>query len=82
MNDEILLTPPLLASLRMAGLVIPSIEALACRFWAVLLVPTFPFPPTPFPPLPCPAILICKIRNKFPSSIHNLNSAKSRNLHS
>ena len=64
MNDEILLTPPLLAIL-MAGLVMPSIEALACRFWAVLLVPTLPLPPTPFPPFPVPAIVVKIVINSM-----------------
>ena len=43
MNDEILFTPPLLANLLNAGLVIPSIVALAYLI-ACLLAPTFPIP--------------------------------------
>jgi hypothetical protein len=54
MKDEILLTPPLLANLLMAGLVIPSIEALLV-FLACLLAPTFPIP---FPPFPYPTIFL------------------------
>ena len=48
MNDEILLTPPLLANLLIAGLVIPSIEALVV-FLACLFAPTLPIPFPPFP---------------------------------
>ena len=48
MKVEILLTPPLLANLLIAGLVIPSIFYLV-DFLACLLAPTFP---TPFPPFP------------------------------
>jgi hypothetical protein len=48
MKDEILLTPPLLANLLIAGLVIPSIEALV-DFLPCLLAPTFPIPFPPFP---------------------------------
>ena len=53
MNDEILLTPPLLANLLIAGLVIPSetglVDLLVCLF-----PPVFPatFPPFPFPAYP------------------------------
>ncbi len=54
MKEEILLTPPLLANLLIAGLVIPSIEALA-DFLACLLAPTFPIP---FPPFPYPTIFL------------------------
>jgi hypothetical protein len=53
MNDEILLTPPLLASLLIAGLVIPSMLGLLL-FLGCLFYPTFP---TPFPDFPDPAIL-------------------------
>ncbi len=48
MKDEILLTPPLLANLLIAGLVIPSIEAFAV-FLACLFAPTLPIPFPPFP---------------------------------
>ena len=53
MNEEILLTPPLLANLLIAGLVIPSetglVDLLVCLF-----PPVFPatFPPFPFPAYP------------------------------
>jgi hypothetical protein len=70
MKEEILFTPPLLANLLMAGLVMPSIEALACLLWVVLLVPTLPFPPTPFPPLPVPAIIILKLYEIFGIEFH------------
>ena len=59
MNEEILLTPPLLANLLIAGLVIPSdtglVDLLVCLF-----PPVFPatFPPFPFPAYP--AILYFK----------------------
>jgi hypothetical protein len=48
MKEEILLTPPLLANLLIAGFVIPSIEALVV-FLACLLAPTLPIPLPPFP---------------------------------
>jgi len=54
MKAEILFTPPLLANLLMAGLVIPSIEDFY-DFLACLLAPTFPIP---FPPLPDPTIFV------------------------
>jgi len=60
MNDDILLTPPLLANLLIAGFVIPSdtglVDLLVCLF-----PPVFPatFPPFPFPAYP--AILKFKI---------------------
>jgi hypothetical protein len=50
MKDEIRFTPPLLANLLIAGLVIPSMDALE-DFLECLLAPTFPIP---FPPFPCP----------------------------
>jgi hypothetical protein len=53
MKAEILLTPPLLANLLIAGLVIPSMEDFY-DFLACLLAPTFPIP---FPPFPDPTIL-------------------------
>jgi len=53
MNADILLTPPLLANLLIAGFVIPSIDAFV-DFLACLFPPTLP---TPFPPLPYPTIL-------------------------
>jgi hypothetical protein len=53
MNEEILLTPPLLASLLIAGLVIPSMLGLLL-FFCCLFYPTFP---TPFPDFPDPGIL-------------------------
>ena len=53
MKEEILLTPPLLANLLIAGLVIPSIDALFV-LRACLFAPTFPMP---FPALPAPAIV-------------------------
>jgi len=56
MNALILLTPPLLANLLIAGLVIPSILALVV-FLACLLPPTLPIPFPPFPPFPYPAIM-------------------------
>ena len=52
MNDEILLTPPLLANLLIAGLVIPSMLGLLL-FLGCLFYPTFP---TPFPDFPDPPI--------------------------
>jgi hypothetical protein len=48
MKEEILLTPPLRASLLIAGLVIPSIVALG-YFLAWRLAPTLPIPLPPFP---------------------------------
>ncbi len=57
MNEEILLTPPLLASLLKAGLVIPSMVALAYFLAWRLAPPTFP---TPFPSFPFDGILIIK----------------------
>jgi hypothetical protein len=49
MKVEILLTPPLLANLLIAGLVMPSILALYA-FLACLFPPTLPIPFPPFPP--------------------------------
>jgi hypothetical protein len=53
MKEEILLTPPLLANLLIAGLVIPSDVGLVGLLFVVdLPLPDFPatFPPFPFPP--------------------------------
>ncbi len=50
MKDDILLTPPLLANLLIAGLVIPSMLGLV-DFLGYLFYPTFP---TPFPDFPPP----------------------------
>jgi hypothetical protein len=70
MKVEILLTPPLLANLLIAGLVIPSMLALV-YFLACLLPPTFP---TPFPPFP-PAIFLFLLNLTF-SNIYNFNNIK------
>ncbi len=50
MKDEILFTPPLLANLLMAGLVIPSVTGFTDLF-VCLFPPTFPYimPLLPFP---------------------------------
>ena len=55
-NPEILLTPPLLANLLIAGLVIPRILSLST--FLCLFAPPFP---NPFPPLPLPDPPICFI---------------------
>ena len=52
MKVEILLTPPLLANLLIAGLVMPSMLALYA-FLACLFPPTLPIPFPPFPPAIC-----------------------------
>ena len=54
MKEEILLTPPLLANLLIAGLVIPS-EVGLFGLLVVCLFPVFPVFPATFPPFPFPA---------------------------
>ena len=56
-NDEILLTPPLLANLLIAGFVIPSDTGLVDRL-VCLFPPVFPATLPLFPLPPYPAILI------------------------
>ena len=74
MRYEILFTPPLLASLLIAGLVIPSRSGLEV-FLLFLFAAIFPIPfPTPFPDFPCPtAILIFEILNNPPVYIEKFN---------